>query len=78
MSVFADFNNSDRLGRIRLNTRGTHDDLQAQSIELYDGMPLVLDDREELTASAIVRWDDQEGWVAELDWSTIYSQPDQS
>lgn len=69
--LFADFNNADKLGRVRLNTRGTRDDLVALGITLYDGMPVILDDREEIVADAIVRHCPTEGWVAEVDWQAI-------
>jgi hypothetical protein len=69
--LFADFQNGDKNGRIRLNTCGTQRDLSALAINLYDGMRVRLDDGEEFVADGIVRHYDTEGWVAEIDWNAI-------
>lgn len=69
--VFADFNNADEHGRVRLNTRGTARDLERLGISLCEGMPLILDDHDDVVAEAIVRWDGVNGWVAEVDWSAL-------
>lgn len=69
--LFADFNNLDGRRRVRLNTRGTLDDLAALQISLRDGMQVILDDDDEFIVVAIVRQCPVEGWVAEFDWSTI-------
>jgi hypothetical protein len=69
--VFADFNNADRLGRIRLNTAGASDDLARSRVELTDGMVLELYDDDEIVAMGTARYDETEGWVAEVDWAAI-------
>ncbi len=72
--LFADFNNADRKGRLRLNCRGTLDDLEALGVCLCDGLCVVLDDHDELSVRGIVRWDVDDGWVAEIDWSQVVSR----
>jgi len=69
--LFADFNNADEKGRVRLTTNGTKNDLNRLGIILYDGMQVFLDDSEEITALGIVRFSPIEGWVAEVDWDKI-------
>lgn len=69
--VFADFNNSDKHGRVRLNTNGAKADFISLGIEPRDGLKLWLTDHEELATSGVVRWDDVEGWVAEIDFSEL-------
>ena len=68
--VFADFNNADHLGRVRLNTVGASDDIQRNGIVLTNGMQVTLYDGE-LIIVGTVRFDDAEGWVAEIDWSLL-------
>ena len=68
--VFADFQNADRLGRIRLNTAGAKEDLARSNINLIDGMLLELYD-DEIVALGVARHDENEGWVAEVDWNAI-------
>ncbi len=68
--VYADFNNADRLGRVRLNTAGAQQDLAQGQIALKDGLDVELYD-DEIVAMGVVRFDTTEGWVAEIDWSKI-------
>ena len=67
--IYVDFNNRDSLGRVRLNTKGTFDDLKRFNIELKPGLELLLDDEEELMASGIVQFSQEENiWVASFEW----------
>lgn len=45
--IFADFNNIDSKGRIRLSSDGTKSDLQRLGITLHDALIIHLDDMEE-------------------------------
>lgn len=72
--LFADFNNADSEGRVRLNTQGTQNDLFTLGVTLADGMHVILDDGDELSANATVRHCSREGWVAEVDWQAIESR----
>ena len=42
--------------------------------ELSEGMRVVLDDRDEFVVEGTVRWDAEEGWVAEFDWKKLKPQ----
>jgi hypothetical protein len=68
--IFADFHNADSKGRVRLNTRGTADDLAALQLQLCEGLKVVLYDGDEIEADGVVR-SSIDGWVAEVDWEVI-------
>jgi hypothetical protein len=75
--VYADFQNADPAGRLRLNCAGTVRDLARQGVELREGLALTLysDDTDddgpaELVADGIVERS-AEGWVARIDWDAI-------
>ena len=38
LKIFADYNNADKNGRVRLNTSGAYENIQGMSIELQEGM----------------------------------------
>lgn len=64
--IFADFNNRDIKGFLRLNTVGTIDDLSEQGIVLAEGLHLTVSDGD-LVAETIVRAPGDEGiWRAEI------------
>ena len=70
--LFADFNNADQLGRVRLNTNGTFEDIKNLNIELKEGMQIFLDDDDCLTTIGQVKYSDEENiWVAEINWNDI-------
>jgi hypothetical protein len=61
-----DFQTADVIGRIRLNTVGTAEDVSTQALTLADGLSVALVDAE-LSATGVVRWSDEEHlWVVEL------------
>jgi hypothetical protein len=69
--IFADFQNADLQGRLRLNCIGTIEDLSRQGTQLIDGGKLLIYS-EELEADAIVQYSDEEKiWVAKIDWDKI-------
>ena len=69
--VFADFQNADAQGRLRLNCIGTIEDLSRQGTKLIDGEKLSVYS-EELEADAVVAYSDEEKiWVATIDWDKI-------
>lgn len=69
--VFADFHNAALKGRLRLNCAGTLTDLACQKIVLQDSQRLVFYS-EELEVDGIVQYSDEENlWVAVIDWNTI-------
>ncbi|MEX2188332.1 MAG: hypothetical protein WD875_16110 [Pirellulales bacterium] len=78
--VYADFQNADALGRIRLNCVGTARDLAEQGVELREGLPISLysddaDDQsqqDDLTVAGTATYSDEERcWVAVVDWETV-------
>lgn len=69
--IYADFNNADESKRLRLNLRGTEEDLSRLKITLADGLRLVLSDGE-LEVEGKAKFSDKEKiWVAEIDWSDV-------
>lgn len=64
--IFADFNNRDQDGYLRLNTTGTFEDLDRLSIILEDGLRLRVSDGD-LTADIVVRRPAYEGvWRGQI------------
>ena len=73
--VFADFHNADIKGRLRLNCAGTLNDLACQKIAPRDSQRLVFYS-EELEVDGTVQYSDEENlWVAVIDWNTIREIP---
>jgi hypothetical protein len=71
IKIYADFNNADEKGRIRL-TNGSFNDLHVQKVELRDGLQVLLDDDDELTTIGILEFSKEETvWVAKIDWNKI-------
>jgi hypothetical protein len=79
--VYADFQNADAEGRLRLDCVGTIEDLARQGITLRDGLRLTLysDDldaegqADELRVDGVVSFSEEEHcWVAAIDWSAIH------
>lgn len=69
--LYADFNNADVDGRLRLNCAGTMKDLAEQAVTLAPGMHVVLHD-EELEADGKVEFSATENvWVGIIDWSQV-------
>ena len=70
--IFADFQNADPKGRVRLNTQGTHRDLERLGLALSDGMAVRLSDGE-LEADGEVEYSTEEDmWVAKIDWRVLF------
>jgi hypothetical protein len=66
ISVFVDFHNRDTDGRVRLNTIGTMQDLNNQSVVLRDGLLIHLYS-EDISLDGIVEYSPKENiWVAKL------------
>ncbi len=72
--IYADFNNADRRGRLRLNCIGTIQDLARQGIALREGLLLTLYD-DELEAEGEAHFSAEEQvWVASIDWQAVRQQ----
>lgn len=85
--IYADFNNADTHGRLRLNCVGTTKDLARHNVELRDGLALQLysDDLDgvgqpdELLAEGVVSYsEDEHIWVAAIDWAAIRHRMDRT
>ncbi|HEY9242578.1 MAG TPA: hypothetical protein VIP48_11380 [Streptosporangiaceae bacterium] len=72
--IYADFQNTDRRGRIRLNTVGSQLDLEGEQVELAEGMELVVYS-EDLEAHGVARVLDEGGWGVEINWSEVTDLP---
>ncbi len=71
-TVYADFNNGDPRGRLRLSCLGTMQDLTRLGITLRDGMELTVTDYEGLEADAVAHYSaDESRWVAVIDWDQV-------
>jgi hypothetical protein len=69
--IFADFQNADSQGRLRLNCIGTIEDLSRQGTKLINGGNLLIYS-EELEVDAVVSYSNEEKiWVASIDWDKI-------
>lgn len=69
--VYADFNNADAQGRLRLNCVGTIEDLARQQIVLQEGARLLLTS-DGLEVEGTTQYSQDEGlWVAVIDWDAI-------
>jgi hypothetical protein len=73
--VFVDFHNSDRQGRVRLNTVGTVQDLNRLGVVLREGAEILLYSYE-VETEGIATYSAQEGlWVAKFDSKNIRDLP---
>lgn len=72
VTIFADFNNADAKGRIRLSTTGSLEDIANNNITLKVGLEVRLDDYESLSTNGTLEFSDDENiWVARIDWDNI-------
>ena len=78
--VYADFQNADSQGRLRLNCVGTVNDLARQQVQLREGLGVMVycEDADEngrparLIAEGMVSYSQEEQcWVAHIDWNQI-------
>jgi hypothetical protein len=68
--IFADFNNADKKGRIRLDTNGSIADIKKLKVEMQPGMEIWLTDNDSLKAKGVIEYSAEEQiWVAVIDWN---------
>jgi len=71
VTLYADFNNADPEGRVRLNVAGTLRDLARQGVQLREGMAVTVHD-EELAADGEAEFSAGEGvWAVRIDWAQV-------
>lgn len=72
--IFADFNNTDALGRLRLTVNGSRRDIEDQKLQLIDGMPAIFYDGEGFEIEGTVEYSTIENiWVGKIDWNALKS-----
>jgi hypothetical protein len=78
--LYADFQDLDDENRVRLNSRGTAEDLSRLGIQLSDGLEVTLytDDADEhgqpddlLVDGVVRRAGNNTDWIAHVDWSSL-------
>lgn len=69
--LYADFNNADALGRLRLITQGSLADIAAQNIVLSSGMRIIVHDDELSAEGEVVFSEEERVWVVKIDWGKI-------
>jgi hypothetical protein len=69
--IYADFNNADSGGRLRLNCVGTIHDLARQGLALREGLEVILHDEDVETEGEVHYSDEERIWVARIDWESI-------
>jgi hypothetical protein len=70
--MFADFNNADEKGRVRLNTTGSMESIQKTNLQLVPGLKILLDDEEGLSTVGDLEFsEDEKIWVAKIDWNAL-------
>ena len=73
-TIYADFQNADTEGFVRLSTDGTRCDLERTGLVLAEGLQLYLSDGD-LRISALVLKPGAEGvWRARIDWAALFNQ----
>jgi hypothetical protein len=69
---FADFQNADQRGRVRLNSAGTIQDLLSQEVELREGMKVILSNGEGSETEGTATYSEEENiWTADINWSRV-------
>lgn len=78
--IYADFQNADTQGRVRLNCAGTANDLADQHVALKSGLQIQLysddgdekGDSDELSVCGTAEYSEEEScWVARIDWNAL-------
>lgn len=73
--IFADFNNADKEGSVRLNCHGSIRDIERFGVELFEGKEILLIDEDGLEASGILHFSTEENiWVAKISWNKLSSK----
>lgn len=73
-TIYADFNNRDADGYLRLNCSGTEADLSALSIRLEEGMRLLASDGDITAEIAVFAPGEEKVWRGEILFGTLVDQ----
>ena len=69
--IYADFQNADGQGRLRLNCRGTLDDLHRHRVSLLEGLVLTFYSEDVEVEGEVHFSTDENVWVAAIDWNAV-------
>ena len=70
--IYADFQNADPQGRVRLTCQGTLDDIAKHEIVFQEGMEVILTDYDEFEIKGCITYsEDEKRWVAVIDWDNL-------
>jgi len=69
--IYADFNNADSEGRLRLNVRGSLADLEQLGSDLAPGLEVHLESEDLYCTGVLDRSVEEDMWVARIDWNTV-------
>jgi hypothetical protein len=69
--ITADFNNADKLGRLRLSIIGATRDFARLGIRLENGLRIIASDGELEADAEVVYSPEEHIWVAKIDWKAI-------
>ena len=69
--IYADFNNADSKGRLRLITEGSLSDIKRLNLKMEEGMPVIVYDDELSTSAEVIFSEEEKIWVAKIDWAQI-------
>lgn len=70
--IFADFNNTDVNGDVRLNCLGTLEDIKNGEIILREGLEILLDDYDSIKTIGRCKFSASESiWIAEVNWNAL-------
>lgn len=69
--IYADFNNADPEGRLRLNVRGSMADLELVGPDLTSGLEVDLESEDLYCTGVLERSTEEDIWVARIDWNAI-------
>ena len=69
--IYADFNNADRHGRLRLNCHGSVQSISQHGVTLHEGDELLLHDEELQVRGVAIFSLEEHIWVAIIDWQQV-------
>lgn len=70
-TIYADFNNVDEEGCIRLNCTQTLNDIETQAIKIKPGLKLNLTDNQKIVEGRVQYSKPEDIWVALINWSDL-------
>lgn len=75
--IYADFNNADPEGRVRLNVRGSLADLERIGADLTSGLEVDVESEDLYCIGVLERSTEENIWVARIDWNAVKDRDEQ-